>query len=78
MAFWVVKNSDEIIKKINSYAHTEHNIPKFNNKNYIEECIKNVSFLNNRDELYLSDKLNFLPKYILNNLDRFREWIKEK
>ena len=77
--FGWLKNSDEIIKKVNSYAHTEHNIPKFNNKSYIEECIKkNVSFLDNNDKLYLNDKLNFLPKYILNNIDQFKEWIKKK
>ena len=77
--FGWLRSSDEIIKKINSYAHTEHNIIKNNNKNYIEECIeKNVSFLDNNDELLLNEKINFLPKYILNNIDRYKEWIKEK
>ena len=77
--FGWLRSSDEIIKKINSYAHTEHNIIKNNNKNYIEECIeKNVSFLDNNDELLLNEKINFLPKYILNNIDRYKKWIKEK
>ena len=54
-------------------------ITSYNKRNYIEECIeKNVSFLDNNDELLLNEKINFLPKYILNNIDRYKEWIKEK
>ena len=77
--FGWLRKSDEIIKKINSYAHTEHNITKNNNRNYIEECMeRGVSFLNNNEKLLLSEKKNFLPKYILNNIDHYKEWIKEK
>ncbi len=73
-----LKNSDEIIEKINSYAHTEHNIPKFNNKDYIEDCIsKNLSFLDNDDKLNLKKEIHFLPKYILDNQNKFKEWIKK-
>ena len=77
--FGWLKNADDIIKKVNAYAHTEHNIPKFNDKNYIEDCIdKNISFLDTDDKLYLNEKLNFLPNYILNNIDKFKKWIIKK
>ena len=77
--FGWLKNADDIIKKVNAYAHTEHNIPKFNDKNYIENCIyKNISFLDINDKLYLDEKLNFLPKYILKNIEKFKKWIIKK
>ena len=77
--FGWLRNSDEIIQKINSYAHTEHNINQNNNKNYIEDCMdKNVSFLNNNEKLLLNEEIDFLPKYILKNIDLYRKWIKEK
>ena len=77
--FGWLRNSDEIIQKINSYAHTEHNLNQNNNKNYIEDCMdKNISFLNNNEKLLLNEEIDFLPKYILKNIDLYRKWIKEK
>ena len=74
-----LRKSKEIVEKINAYAHTEHNIPKYNNKDYIEKCIKeNISFLDSDDKLFLNNKLNYLPKYILDNIDQFKEWIIKK
>ena len=74
-----LRKPEEVINKVNAYAHTEHNIPKFNDKNYIQECIKkNISFIDNDDKLSLKKELNFLPKYIINNIDQFKEWIKKE
>ena len=39
---------------------------------------KNVSFLDNNEKLFLNEKIDYLPKYILKNIDFYREWIKEK
>jgi len=76
--FGWLKNSNEIIEKINAYAHTEHNVPKFNDKAYIEDCInKNISFLDLNDKLVLKKKLNFLPEYIQKNKNKFHLWIKK-
>ena len=77
--FGWLKKPEEIIQKIKAYAHTEHNIPKYKNKDYIEKCIgENVSFLDPDDKLFLNNELNFLPKYILDNIDQFKVWIKKK
>ena len=74
-----LKTPDEIIEKINSYAHTEHNTLINNDKNYIEQCIKeNVSFLNPQEKLNFIEKIDFLPNYILKNKTIFKKWIKEK
>jgi len=75
---WLM-NLSQILEKINSYAHTEHNIPKFKNKSYIEDCIdKNVSFLDLSDKLTLKKEINFLPNYIQKNKEKFSLWIKKR
>ena len=76
--FGWLKTPSEIIKKINSYAHEEHNNSLNNNLDYINKCIKNnLSFLDNKDELLLEKKLDFLPSYINQNLNKFSKWIKK-
>lgn len=76
--FGWLKNSHQIIEKINSYAHTEHNTKQFNNKLYIEKCIaNNINFLDKK-KLKYKKKLNFLPMYILNNQKKFNQWIKKQ
>lgn len=75
--FGWLKTPSEIIKKINSYAHEEHNNLLNNNLDYITRCINNnLSFLDNKDELLFEKKLNFLPLYINQNLIKYSKWIK--
>ena len=70
-----IKTPEQIIKKINSYAHTEHNIPLFNNKNYIKGCIKKkISFLNIDEKLKIEQLKNF-PEYLRNNQHKFKKWL---
>lgn len=55
--FGWIRTASEIIKKINSYAHIEHNTSQFNNKNYINDCIKKkISFLNTKEKLIVDKK----------------------
>ena len=66
-------------KKINSYSHTEHNIPKNNDNKYIEDCINNeVNFLDKDDILKVETNLEKLPKYVKNNIKKYDEWIIKK
>ena len=75
---WLMK-PDEIVKKINSYSHTEHNIPKNNDNKYIEDCINNeVNFLDKDDILKVETNLEKLPKYVKNNIKKYDEWIIKK
>ena len=68
-----------IVKKINSYSHTEHNIPLYNDSNYIKDCIdKGKNFLDADDILKVETDLEKLPKYIKNNIKKFDEWIIKK
>ena len=74
--FGWLKDVNEIIKKINSYAHTEHNTSEYNNFSYIDDCInKNISFLNNDEKLRIEKNLDKFPKYIIENKEKFKKWI---
>ena len=71
-----LKNADQIIKKINSYTHTEFNIEKYNQKNYIQQCIdKKTVFFDENEKLYFKKENLILPNYVNKNLDRYAEWI---
>ena len=75
---WLMR-SDEIVKKINSYSHTEHNTPLNNDKIFIEDCIKNeINFLDKNDVLSVNSDINKLPNYVKNNPEKFSEWIIKK
>ena len=74
--FSFLTNSDDILKKIKSYAHKEYNKPEFTNKQKIEESIKKREDIFNRNFKY--EKVNLddtLPNYILENLNKFKDWI---
>lgn len=73
--FGWLRSSSEIIEKVQSYAHTEHNIPRFKDKNYIDSCIKNnINFLNGFEKMKKLDDEN-LPKYIKENLEKYKKWM---
>ena len=74
--FSFLKTPGGIAKKLDSYAHKEYNKPEFKDEKIIEEKIKNKKDLFNRkivlekvevDETY--------PRYILNNKNKYKEWI---
>ncbi|MBE3085743.1 MAG: class I SAM-dependent methyltransferase, partial [Bacteroidetes bacterium] len=68
---------DRILDKIQAWAHSEFNRPDIANKEWIEEAINTPRDVLKRDNI----KLQFVsldtsyPKYILDNQDRFKDWI---
>ena len=74
--FGWLKNTKEIIEKLESYAHTEHNIESLKNASYISQCIsRKISFLNTSEKLIVDKNLDNLPKYVSKNISLFRDWI---
>jgi len=74
--FGWLKNTNEIIEKLESYAHTEHNIKSLKDSNYINQCIsRKISFLNTSEKLIVDKNLDNLPKYISKNISLFKDWI---
>ena len=74
--FSFLMNADQIKLKLASYAHAEFNNQNFNDLDKINYSIKNNIDLFNRDYDY--KKINFdesFPKYILNNKEKFKDWI---
>ena len=74
--FSYLQNTENILKKISSFSHGEHNKPEFANSKSIEENIKmqkNIFGLN-----FSYKKINIdhtFPKYIIENKDKLKEWI---
>jgi beta-1,4-mannosyl-glycoprotein beta-1,4-N-acetylglucosaminyltransferase len=63
--FGWIKNVDEIINKVESFAHTEYNNNKYKNYEFINDCIKkNINFLNTEEKLKEID-INLLPLYLI-------------
>ena len=62
--------------KINSFAHTEKNIPKYTNTEILKYKIKNMQDLFNRgNKLYRMDIDNSFPQYVVNNQQKFKHLI---
>ena len=74
--FSFLKEPKGISKKIQSYSHSEYNRPEFTDEKKIEERIKQRVDIFDRDFKYekvdLDDKF---PKYILENLIKYKDWI---
>ena len=74
--FGWIRNIDQIIEKLNSFAHIEFNNSKFKNNNYINECINNnINFLNTGEKLE-EIQINLLPKYLVLNKKKFNSYFK--
>ena len=74
--FSFLKSPESIKRKINSFAHQEFNIPKFNNIQEIEKKIARGEDLFERNINYkIIDLDDSFPNYILDNRNKFRNWI---
>ena len=74
--FSFIRKPNQIIKKIESYAHSEFNKNKFKDEKRIIEKINNGDDIFDRDIKY--SKVNVddsFPEYILKNKKKFSEWI---
>ena len=74
--FSFLKDPLKIKKKIESYAHQEFNIKEFTDPKSIEKRIKSKQDLFDRDIKYKVVELDeTFPKYVLNNQQKFKDWI---
>ena len=74
--FGWIRDVDEIIDKLNSFAHLEFNNSKYKDNKYIYNCIENnINFLNTDEKLKII-KMDLLPEYIKNNKDKFKNNLK--
>ena len=71
-----LKEPRGISKKIQSYSHSEFNIPEFTDEQKIENRIKLKKDIFDRNYKYEKiDMDNSYPKYILNNLALFKNYL---
>ena len=76
--FSFLKEPERISKKIKSYSHSEYNKPEFTDEKKIKERIRNRIDIFDRDFKYKKVDLdNTFPKYILENLSKYKNWIIE-
>lgn len=67
-----------IRRKLESFSHTEMNNLSINNYDYIENCIKNLQPLEKKQKINLQKlpmKNEYLPRYILDNLVKYKSLI---
>ena len=74
--FSFLLSPDDIKYKIESFAHSEFNNSKFNNIDKIKSSIENNYDLFDRNLEYKKVAIDSsYPKYILENKDKFKDWI---
>ena len=73
--FSFVMTPEEIIKKIKSFAHSEFDKAKFTNINQIKEKINSHKDLFGREFKFKVIKNEELPKYIIENREKFSEFL---
>ena len=74
--FSFLKEPKDISKKIQSYSHSEFNTPEFTDEVKIAARIRNRQDIFDRNYKYEKvDLNNTFPKYILENLKKFENWI---
>ena len=74
--FSYLKSPAQIRKKIESFAHSEYNKDEYKNLKNIENCIKNRTDLYDRNSnLEKISITNELPTYLLENQEKYSNWI---
>ena len=73
--FGWLRETSSIIKKLESYAHLEHNTNYYKNKSFIDECINEKKNFFNTGEILRIVNLSELPEYIQSNSDKFKKWL---
>jgi len=74
--FSFLMSASKIKEKLNSYAHSEYNNAKFNDLDKIDYAISQKIDLFDRSISF--EKILFddtFPEYILNNKEKFKNWI---
>jgi len=77
-AGWHFSWMGDIQNKLKSWGHApEYNKPPFNTTEHIEKCREQgLDFLMRKINFEFTEDLSYLPQYVLDNLERFDEWIK--
>ena len=74
--FGWIREINEIIGKLNAFAHTEFNKDQFKNSTYINNCIENnINFLNTNEKLK-KIHLDLLPEYLVSRKNKFKSYFK--
>tara|TARA_B100000315_G_scaffold151210_1_gene140026 strand:- start:20 stop:829 length:810 start_codon:yes stop_codon:yes gene_type:complete len=74
--FAYLQNTENISKKIKSFAHGEFNKPNFANPAIIKEKINMGKDIFDREISYKKVEIdNSFPKYIVDNKEKLKEWI---
>ena len=72
-------SAEDILYKLNAHTHQEKNIPPYNTLEHINESrMSGKSIFRDRriDETFeFTDELDYLPEYILDNIDHFKRYI---
>jgi beta-1,4-mannosyl-glycoprotein beta-1,4-N-acetylglucosaminyltransferase len=78
-AGWHFSHLGDILPKIQASAHVEYNKPPFNVQANIDAKINALEDVYDRKCKYkIIEDLSFLPQYVLDNKERFSEYIYEK
>ena len=74
--FSYLQSTDNILKKISSFSHGEHNKPEFANQKNIEDKIKMKKNIFGLDFSYKKINIDHTyPRYIIDNKEKLKEWI---
>ncbi len=74
--FAYLQNTENILKKMKSFAHAEFNKPNLANLEAINEKIIKGKDIFDREISYKKVQIdNSFPKYIVDNKEKFKEWI---
>ena len=75
---WHFSWMGDMQNKLKSWGHApEYNQAPFNTPEHIEMCKEQgLDFLMRKINFEFMEDLNYLPQYVLENLERFDEWIK--
>ena len=74
--FGWIRDINQIIDKLESFAHTEFNNDNYKNLKFISECInKKVNFLNINEKLNKIE-IKYLPMYLIKNIEKYKNFIK--
>lgn len=70
---------ENIVKKIEAYAHQEHNNSILKNKSRIYNCLKNRKDLFGGNNEYIIESVKYpdFPKYLVDNIDKYKNYIYE-
>jgi hypothetical protein len=62
---------DDIIRKFESFAHTEYNIDKYKNKDYLLKCIQDGKNILNEKEQFVETEEKELPETLQKKTNHF-------